>query len=156
MSPQVNELLVHLSPSSQLTRSLTTTLAEDFAHSPSWTQRQTFASLCARLVTPPHCAFGEGRITGSSFREGKMANNYFEERRHSAVYDDATLAERDKGESGLGRYEIIRRSPTLIFFLSGVLGFYIHKTVEFFLAIFQNFEYFDMFLFLEYLRKAIL
>lgn len=138
MSPQVNELLVHLSPSSQLTRSLTTTLAEDFAHSPSWTQRQTFASLCARLVTPPHCAFGEGRITGSSFREGKMANNYFEERRHSAVYDDATLAERDKGESGLGRYEIIRRSPTLIFFCLEFSAFTSRRQLNFFSQFFRT------------------
>uniref|UniRef100_A0A8D8SCE0 Phosphodiesterase n=2 Tax=Cacopsylla melanoneura TaxID=428564 RepID=A0A8D8SCE0_9HEMI len=52
----MDELFVHLSPSLPLTRCLTTTLAEDFAHSTSWSQRQTFASLCARLVTPPSAA----------------------------------------------------------------------------------------------------
>ncbi|KAL1457033.1 hypothetical protein WDU94_001710 [Cyamophila willieti] len=48
----MDELFVHVSPSLPLTRCLTTTLAEDFAHSASWSHRQTFASLCARLVSP--------------------------------------------------------------------------------------------------------
>ncbi|KAI5701381.1 hypothetical protein M8J75_008807 [Diaphorina citri] len=72
----VDELFVHLAPSPTLTRCLTTTLAEDFAHSPSWTQRQTFASLCARLISESSQYSGSvGTSGGSTATEGSLLSS---------------------------------------------------------------------------------
>lgn len=46
----VTELVSHVSIDVNLLRSLLAELAEQFAHSPRWNRRQTFALLCSRLV----------------------------------------------------------------------------------------------------------
>jgi len=48
---QVTELVKHVSTEPGLLRGLLGDLAEWFAHSKRWNQRQTFALLCSQLVT---------------------------------------------------------------------------------------------------------
>lgn len=48
---QVTELVKHVSTEPVLLRGLLGDLAEWFAHSKRWSQRQTFALLCSQLVT---------------------------------------------------------------------------------------------------------
>jgi serine/threonine-protein phosphatase 4 regulatory subunit 1 len=48
---QVTELVKHVSTEPVLLRGLLGDLAEWFAHSKRWNQRQTFALLCSQLVT---------------------------------------------------------------------------------------------------------
>jgi serine/threonine-protein phosphatase 4 regulatory subunit 1 len=48
---QVTELVRHVSTEPVLLRGLLGDLAEWFAHSKRWNQRQTFALLCSQLVT---------------------------------------------------------------------------------------------------------
>lgn len=48
---QVTELVKHVSAEPVLLRGLLVELAEWFAHSRQWNQRQTFALLCHQLVT---------------------------------------------------------------------------------------------------------
>jgi serine/threonine-protein phosphatase 4 regulatory subunit 1 len=47
----VTELVKHVSTDPVLLRGLLAELAEWFAHSKRWNQRQTFALLCSQLVT---------------------------------------------------------------------------------------------------------